>query len=299
MNHGRADFPAELARGDQTGHRRRRHRPAALVDHKTPVGVAVEGQPYIGTDRADVFLQVGQVRRVQRVGLVVGERTVELEVQRQQRDRPNRTENRRCGVAGHPVARVDGHPQRPQPGGVHQRAQEGSVVGQHVFVTDGSGGPAVSRNAGDQVVTDRGQPGLSADGFGARPAHLDAVVGGRVVTRGKHRTRAVQQPGGEVELIGRRQADADHVETLRGDPGPEGGGQRRRTVAHVVADDDLPRVLVTHQPGERSADLGNQRLVDLLTDQTPHVICLDHTVNDRSGSRHQEAPDDGDVSSQA
>jgi hypothetical protein len=49
----------------------------------------------------------------------------------------------------------------------------------------------------------------------------------------------------------------------------------------------LLRILVTHQPGERSADVGNQRLVDLVTDPTPHVICLDHTVDSRGGSRHQ------------
>jgi hypothetical protein len=53
---------------------------------------------------------------------------------------------------------------------------------------------------------------------------------------------------------------------LTGDPASEGGRQWRRTISHVVADDDLPRALVTHQSAEDSADIGDERLVDLLTD---------------------------------
>ena len=59
---------------------------ALFVDDETPVGVAVEGQSDVGAGLDDVGLQVDEVGRVQRVGLVVGEGAVEFEEQRQQRD---------------------------------------------------------------------------------------------------------------------------------------------------------------------------------------------------------------------
>ncbi len=86
------------------------------------------------------------------------------------------------------------------------------------------------------------------------------------MARGEHRARAVQQPGGEVELIGGRQTDAHHVEALAGDAGGEGGGQGGRTVAHVVADHDLAGALGAHQSGEGCAQIGDQRLVELFAD---------------------------------
>ncbi len=65
------------------------------------------------------------------------------------------------------------------------------------------------------------------DRLGAGPAQLDAVVGSGVVTGGEHGARAVQQPGREVQLIGRGQPDPDHVQTLRRDTFGERIGQRR------------------------------------------------------------------------
>ena len=56
---------------------------------------------------ADRRLQVDQVGRLQRVGLVVGERAVQLEVQRHDRQRQALAEHRRHGVSAHAVAGVD------------------------------------------------------------------------------------------------------------------------------------------------------------------------------------------------
>ena len=55
-----------------------------FVDYDTPVGVAVKGQTDVGAGRHHVVLQVDQVLRIQRIGLVIGERAVEFEIQRQQ-----------------------------------------------------------------------------------------------------------------------------------------------------------------------------------------------------------------------
>ena len=113
-----------------------------LVDDEAAVGVAVEGQPDVGSGVQHELLQVDQVGRFQRVGLVIGEGAVELEVQRQQGQRRDGAEDRGRGVSGHAVARVDGDPQRTQIGQVDQRAQEVAVVGEHVLVADLPAGPS-------------------------------------------------------------------------------------------------------------------------------------------------------------
>ena len=117
MDDRRARVLGQLAGGDQRGDRGRRDRLAALVDHEAAVGVAVEGQAEVGAVLAHRALQVDQVGRVQRVGLVVGEGAVQLEVERHDLQRQRRqdgvAEHGRDGVAAHAVAGVDDHLQRP------------------------------------------------------------------------------------------------------------------------------------------------------------------------------------------
>ena len=72
----------QLAHGDERRQRRRVDDLAALVDDEAAVGVAVEGQAEVGAVLAHGTLQVAQVLRLDRVGLVVREGAVELEVQR-------------------------------------------------------------------------------------------------------------------------------------------------------------------------------------------------------------------------
>ena len=60
-----------------------------------------------------------------------------------------------------------------------------------------------------------GQAGVGADRAGPGQAQLDAVVLGRVVRGGEHRARRVERPGGEVDEVGRHQAEVDDVDALR------------------------------------------------------------------------------------
>ena len=66
------------------------------------------------------LLQVDEVGRLQRVGLVVGERAVELEVHRHDVSGSGvqllLAQHRRHGIAGHAVAGVDNDLQRPDAG---------------------------------------------------------------------------------------------------------------------------------------------------------------------------------------
>ena len=102
---------------------------------KHAVGVAVEGQPDVGAVLADGGLQVDQVGRVQRVGLVVGEGAVELEVQRDDLQRQP-GEDDGDGVPAHAVAGVDDDLQRPDAREVDQAVQVRGVLGEHVALGD-------------------------------------------------------------------------------------------------------------------------------------------------------------------
>ena len=104
-----------------------------LVDDEAAVGVAVEGQADVGPLGDDPRLEVDQVLRLDRVGLVVGEGAVELEVHRHELDRsvPSRVEDRRRGVAGHAVAGVDDDLE-PAARDRRQREQVGGVLVEHV-----------------------------------------------------------------------------------------------------------------------------------------------------------------------
>ena len=112
---------------------------------------------------------------------------------------------------------------------------------------------------------------------------------------GEHRAGAVEQTRGEVQLIGGRQPDPGDVEALGHHAIGERVGQRRRARPHVVADHHLVDCrVVAHQPGERTADVGDERLVEFLADQATHVIRLDDAVDSRSGPGHR-TPCDRDL----
>ena len=110
---GAGDFAA----GHHAGDGRRRDGLALFVDDEAAVGVAVEGQADVRAVLDDGGLQVAQVFRLQRVGRVVREGSVQLEVQRDDLEgklgQQGVAEHRRGGEAGHAVAGIHHHLQRP------------------------------------------------------------------------------------------------------------------------------------------------------------------------------------------
>ena len=124
------DGTSDLAAGDERGDGAGAHRFSALVDDEAAVGVTVEGQAEVGAVLPDGGLQVDEVLGVERVGLVVGEAAVELEVERDDGERKGRQagaglEHGRDRVAAHAVAGVDDDLEVPDAGEVDQGAQEG------------------------------------------------------------------------------------------------------------------------------------------------------------------------------
>ena len=99
-----------------------------------------------------------------RVGLVVGEVAVELEVERGHLQRES-LEHRRDGVPAHAVARVHDHPERPDAGHVDQPAQMGGVPVEQV-APDHLALAAVDPDTGLEqlggAVADLGEPGVGS-----------------------------------------------------------------------------------------------------------------------------------------
>ena len=130
----------QLARGDEGGEGRRADDASGLIHHEAAVGVAVERESDIGALSDHSSLQVDQVGRLDRVGLVVGEGAVELEVHRHDVERKRGkacgiAENGGKGVAAHAVAGIDDHP-KSAPGQRDQVAQELRVGHEHVLRRD-------------------------------------------------------------------------------------------------------------------------------------------------------------------
>ena len=134
----------DLAQGDDRRDRRRVHGPAQLVDDEAAVGVAVEREAEVGAVLDDRALQVDEVGRFERVRLVVGERAVELEVERHDLERQHGqagrlAEHGRHRQPAHSVSGVDDDLQRPDVTQVDERSKVGGVVGEHVDLGDRTG----------------------------------------------------------------------------------------------------------------------------------------------------------------
>ncbi len=223
-----AAVAGQLAGGDQSRDRGGGDACAALVDDEAAVRVAVEGEAEVGALGEDAVLEVGDVLRVQWVGLVVGEGPVELEVHGYEVEGKTR-EDGGDGVAAHAVARVHDDLERPDPGEADEAQQVCGVVREGVALGDrarggGGGGETALRPLLDQRA-DLGQAGVLAHGRGPGAAQLDAVVPRRVVRGGEHRAGQVQRPGRVVQLVRRAEPDEGHIGAACRRPAGEGGGQ--------------------------------------------------------------------------
>ena len=225
VDDGRAGLLAQVALGDECADRGRSDRVALFVDHEAPIGVAVEGQSDVGLLINHEFLEVHKVLRLQGVGHVVRECSVELEIQRSNIQR-KATQNGGDGVPTHSVAGIHRDNEGTRGSQVDEAIEELRVAGQHIFVRGLATVTVISRNALHEVIFDLSQTGLLPHRPSSRAAHLDAVVLGRVVRGGEHCSRPLHAPGCVVQLIGRAQMDLDDVEPLIHNSLGESVGQR-------------------------------------------------------------------------
>ncbi len=202
---------------------------------------------------------------------MIGKRPVQLEVQRVDRQR-QAVEHGRGGEAAHTVTRVHHEPQGPDRGQVDQGTQVLGVGRQQIPVRDRATRPGERRDPRLDQRPDVTETTVHPDRSRTGPAQLDAVVCGRVVGGGEHRSRDVQRTGGEIEQVGRAKPDHDDVRALaRGTVG-ERLRQRDRRAAHVTRDND-PRG--REHAHERGSNRASDVRVQLRRHNPPHIICLE------------------------
>ena len=230
----------------------------------------------------DGLLQIDEVGRLQRVRLVVRERSVELEVHRDDLDRQGSetgciAEHGRYGHPAHAVSGVHDNTNRADATEIDEPAKVRRVVGENIDLTKAAGLSDLDETVFEVLrrsVADRGETGVHADPLRTGPAELDAVVGCRVVARGEHGGRRIERSGGEVGLVGRAEPDGDDVGTAGARAGGKGRGELRRGIAHVMADNNVGTTradLISESGGESGDDLARQ----LASDEPPNVVGLD------------------------
>ena len=192
----RARLLVQVALGDHGADGGGRNGLAQLVHDEAAVCVAVEGDAEVRALVHGELLQIHQVLRIQRIGLVVREVAVELEVEVEDLQRVL-LQHGGNGQPAHAVARVHRDLQ-----GVdvqrHQVVQVFGVAFQHVLGGIGAGLAVVGGDALDQFVRDAVQAGILPHRAGAGAAELDAVILRRVVGGGEHGARAFLHAAGVV-----------------------------------------------------------------------------------------------------
>ena len=251
---------------------RARHRLGPVVDEEHPVGVAVEGEADVGAglerpgpagragsragwDRRGGSGTCRRARRTGSRGRTAGPRTP--------RARPGRPSRWRCrprpSAAAAPTRRRS---ERTWSAKAPSRSTSSTVPGSPLRRTG---------VLGDHRL-DLAQAGVLADRLGPGQAHLDAVVLGRVVRRGEHGAGRVEAAGGEVQHVGRRQAEVDDVDALA-------GARPRRTpstsstpegrMSRPTSTRSCRPGLAAHEPGERGADAPDDVGVELVRARCP------------------------------
>ena len=221
-------------------------------------------------------LEIEQVLRLERVGGMVGERTIQLRVQVVQLE-GKRFEHGRDDEASHPVGAVHHDSQGPHRRRLHERDHMGHVQVQQVVL---GGSPRRRRRLRPRAGKglDLVEAGLRADGRRTRPTQLDAVVADGIVRCGEHRSGHAPQARSEIHHLRGASADVHHVDARRRHALDEGSRKLRAVRTHVPAHHDAECSHGAGVGGERAADGAASFGVDLLPDDPPDVICLEYRV---------------------
>ncbi len=274
--------PSEDRGGDDGGGERAGERLSLLVDEEDTVGVPVEREPDVGVLLHDGLLEVSEVLGLDRVGRVVRERPVELAEEDGQLD-GEAVEHGGDDEAAEPVGRVGDDPLAAERFDVDEGAHVGDERAEEVPVLDSAAAGSGRELPGGDGRLDVGEAGLDADGRGAGPAELDAVVLGRVVAGGEHGSGGVEGPGREVDEVGGGEAEVDDVDAGSGHPVGERGDERLGRGPGVAADEDSRG---SGEGGERAADEPGDGLVELVGVDPPDVVGLEDRVERRRWDGH-------------
>ena len=279
VDHRGARLLGQLAGGDQRGERRRA-RPRARARRPGSSGRRRRRRPgRRRRPRGPAACRSTQVGRLDRVGLVVGEGAVELEVHRHHA-RPARRQP--LEDRGRGVARPSRCRRRPRPSAGDRRHRGQRDAGGRRRPSSTSGSPIVpgvsavgGRLARCDEVADLGEPGLQADRGAALARHsLMPLYCAGLWLAVNIAPGTAEVAGGEVELVGGGQPDQSHVGAGLG-----GAARRRRGPARA----SWAACRGRRRPRRRrctwtkaAAGRAASSLVDLLGHEPAHVVGLEH-----------------------
>ena len=148
--------------------------------------------------------------------------------------------------------------------------------------------PSAGAVANASAATRRTSPRPESRPIGRAPgkAELDAVVLGRVVRRREHRPGEVELSRGEVEEVGRGEADVDHTEADREHARAERPGSARRPTRECHGRRRpacRPAPCASTKRAEPDADRIGDAGVELVGDRAPDVVGLEDVVEGRPG----------------
>ena len=273
--------------GQQRGHEVPVDECALLVDEEAAVGVAVPGDPEVGALVDDLAHDELPVLGQQRVGLVIGEVAVGLEIGLDEVE-PEPLQDRSDHRARHPVAAVDDDLERLDHAGVDE-LQRGLLE----LVPDRDVLHAASARGIAQAFLDL-RLDVADSGVARqcdRPAldELGARIPLRVVRGGAHQPAVEAARADQViEHLGADLARVEHVGALAAHALAVGGRHLRRGQAHVAPQPEpqLRCGLVLERgdhPRERASDLLGDLLVEVASVHPADVVGLeDLWVRDRA-----------------
>ena len=216
MHDGGTRFAVQEPVRDDRGDGAPGERLQPVVDEEGAVGITIEGNAEVVSAGAHQRLEVSQVLRPQRVGMVVGERAVGFEIERIE-GHGQTLEDRGHGHARYTVAAVGGDPKSADRIHVDDRGHVVDVARKQVALGDRAG-PPPGRHACRGEIANFVQATVAADRGGTGQAQLDPVVTLGVVRRRDHRPRLIQRPCRVVDHVGGDHPEIVHVDTGRGDP---------------------------------------------------------------------------------
>ena len=248
---------------EQRGHEVAGHELPGVVDEEAAVRVAVPGDAEVGLLRDDPLHDLAAVRLLERIGRMVGEGPVQLEVHLHELEGQPLEDG--AGADGaHPVARVEDH--------LHARDAAGIDEGEamvRVLVADRApderplARALVGEAAGGDGLLDLLDAGVAAQRQGPAADHLDAVVLPGIVGGGDHGA-SVEVLGGHVEIehVRPHHADVGDVRPLAARALDEAARDLGRGEPHVASHGDAPG-RAAQVVDEGAADAAGHLAVDL------------------------------------
>ncbi len=200
----------------------------SFVDDAEAIGVAVVADPEVGLLRQDPRGQIDHVLRHRRIGLMIGEASVRLAVERND-GMPELLQDRNRHRTGHAVAGIGHDLERPRRTTAFHHHRLVGIADRAARLRPLAVGEVVRVDSTEQILNARAVNRVGAE------LKFESVVLDRIVRAGDHgATVGLVVDDREVERRGRHHADPNDVAAGRAQSLRQPGHEARRGLAHIL-----------------------------------------------------------------